>query len=199
MFQQTFIKVVEQLGNSFLATIQITIYITLYTECHEIYMQYMSKKDCKKYQYLELKRSWTRADMYTCFNAPTDHTATVKQVTIVVHGVTHTSTYMQPHIPNIKTLTPYWIFTQIKISLKLSHINNMGMIHGQCAMLTLQTQTGMAAPWTMRSKKAVLFSAAHTFPRLVWAGHCYWVSVSRPCSPTNSVASKHVSIATIQR
>jgi len=57
MFQQSFIKVVEQLGNSFLATIQITINITLYTECHEIYMQYMSKKDCKKYQYLELKRS----------------------------------------------------------------------------------------------------------------------------------------------
>ena len=44
----------------------------------------------EKYQYLGLMRSGTKADMFTCFNAPTDHATTVKQVTIVVHGVTHT-------------------------------------------------------------------------------------------------------------
>ena len=44
---------------------------------------------------------WIIAGMFTCLNAPTDH-STVKQATVVVHGVTHTITYMEPHIPNIK-------------------------------------------------------------------------------------------------
>ena len=58
----------------------------------------------EKYQYLGLMRSATKADMFTCLNALTGHTTAVKQATIVVHGVTHTSTYMEPHITNIKNI-----------------------------------------------------------------------------------------------
>ena len=60
----------------------------------------------EKYQYLGLMRSGTKADMFTCLNTPTDHATAVKQATIVVHVVTHTSTYMEPHIPNIKHIDP---------------------------------------------------------------------------------------------
>ena len=55
----------------------------------------------EKYEYLGLMRSRTKADMFT---SPTCHANAVKQVTIVVHGVTNTSTYMRPHIPNIKNI-----------------------------------------------------------------------------------------------
>ena len=60
-------------------------------------------KILEKYQYQELMQSGTKADLFTCLNVPTGHT-TVKQATIAVHGVTHTSTYMKPHIPNIKNI-----------------------------------------------------------------------------------------------
>jgi len=52
----------------------------------------------EKYQYLGLMRSGTKADMLTCLHAPTTH------ATAVVHGVTHSSTYMEPHIPAIKII-----------------------------------------------------------------------------------------------
>ena len=42
--------------------------------------------------------------MFTCFKAPTDNVTVVKQATIVVHGMTHTSTYMEPQIPTIKNI-----------------------------------------------------------------------------------------------
>ena len=45
-----------------------------------------------------------KADMFTCFKAPTDNVTVVKQATIVVHGVTHTGTYMEPQIPTIKNI-----------------------------------------------------------------------------------------------
>ena len=67
----------------------------------QIYMQYM--KRLEKYQYQGLMQSGTKADLFTCLNVPTGHT-TVKQATIAVHGVTHTSTYMKPHIPTIKNI-----------------------------------------------------------------------------------------------
>ena len=57
----------------------------------------------EKYQYLGLMWSGTKAGMFTCLNTPTGHATAVKQA-IVVHVVTHTSTYMEPHIPNIKNI-----------------------------------------------------------------------------------------------
>ena len=60
-------------------------------------------KILEKYQYQGLMQSGTKADLFTCLNVPTGHT-TVKQVTIAVHGVTHTSTYMELLIPNIKNI-----------------------------------------------------------------------------------------------
>ena len=60
-------------------------------------------KRLEKYQYQGLMQSGTKADLFTCLNVPTGHT-TVKQVTIAVHGVTHTSTYMELLIPNIKNI-----------------------------------------------------------------------------------------------
>ena len=56
------------------------------------------------YQYLGLKRSGTKADMFTFLNVPTRHATAVQQVTIVVHDVTHTSTFMEHHITNIKNI-----------------------------------------------------------------------------------------------
>ena len=55
-----------------------------------------------KYRYLGLKRSGTKSDLCTCLNAPAGHATAVKRANIVVHCVTQTSTYMEPHIPNIK-------------------------------------------------------------------------------------------------
>ena len=81
----------------------------------------------EKYQYLGLMRSRTKADMFT---SPTCHANAVKQVTIVVHGVTNTSTYMRPHIPNIKNIDAVLDIYPEEHILKLSHINDMGMIHG---------------------------------------------------------------------
>ena len=43
----------------------------------------------KKIQYLGLMRSETKADMFTSLNSPTGQVTAVKQVTIVVHCVTH--------------------------------------------------------------------------------------------------------------
>ena len=58
----------------------------------------------EKYQYLGLKRSGTKADMFTFLNVPTRHATAVKQVPIVMHDVTHTSTFMEHHITNIKNI-----------------------------------------------------------------------------------------------
>jgi len=46
-------------------------------------------------------RSGTKADMLT---SSTDYATAVKQATIVGHGVTHPTTYMEPHIPTIKNI-----------------------------------------------------------------------------------------------
>ena len=47
---------------------------------------------------------WNKGRHVYVFQCPTDHATAVTQVTIVVHVVTHTSTYMVPHIPNIKNI-----------------------------------------------------------------------------------------------
>ena len=108
MFQLSFIKVVEQLGNSFLDTKHARSHITFYTECHGTYRCYNSISNLyavyvierlEMYHNLGLMRSETKADMFT---SPTDHATAVKQAIIVVHDVT--LAYMQPHIPNIKNI-----------------------------------------------------------------------------------------------
>ena len=59
--------------------------------------------------------------MFTCLNAPTGHT-TVKQATIAVHGVTHTSTSTEPHIPNIKNIDAVLdIYTEENIPKAFTH------------------------------------------------------------------------------
>ena len=59
--------------------------------------------------------------MCTCLNPPTDRPA-VKQATIVVHDVTHTSTYMEPHISNIKNIDAVLdIYPEENISKAITH------------------------------------------------------------------------------
>ena len=54
----------------------------------------------EKYQYLGLMRSGTRQTLVS--NTTTVKATAVKQATVVVHGLTHTSTYMESHITHIK-------------------------------------------------------------------------------------------------
>ena len=186
-------------------------YITLFTECHgtyrcynfisNIYAVYVIER-LDKYQYLGLMRSGT---LQTCLRVSM-HRLTTKLSNrqpsrcMVWPTLAH---IWSPTYQILKTLTLYWIFTQRKISQKLSHINDMGMTHGQeSAMVVLQSQsvTVTAASWTLRRTiRSCSLSAAHTFPRLAWAERCCWVSASRPCSLTTIVTSQHLSIATIQR
>ena len=78
--------------------------IFLHTECHGTYRCYYSisniyavyvRELLEKYRYLELMQSVIKADMFTYLNSPTCHATAVKQATIVVHGVTHTRTFIE--------------------------------------------------------------------------------------------------------
>ena len=62
--------------------------------------------------------------MFTCLNAPTGYATAVKQATILMHGVTHSSIYMEPHIPNIKNIDAVLDIYQ-ENNLYLSYINDM--------------------------------------------------------------------------
>ena len=71
---------------------------TVATTLPNLYELYVMEKN----RYLGLMRPGTKTDMSTCLSAPTGRASVVKRATIVVHSVSHTSTYMKSHIPNIK-------------------------------------------------------------------------------------------------
>ena len=67
-------------------------------------------------------RCGTKTDLFTCLNTPTGHATIVKQATIVVHGVTHTGTYMEPHIPNFKHIDALMdVYPEENILIVLTH------------------------------------------------------------------------------
>ena len=76
----------------------------------------------EKNRYLGLMRTGTKTDMSTCLSAPTGRASVVKRATIVVHSVSHTSTYMKSHIPNIKEIdTVLDTYSQENILKALTH------------------------------------------------------------------------------
>ena len=151
----------------------------------------------EKYQYLGLMWSGTKAGMFTCLNTPTGHATAVKQA-IVVHVVTHTSTYMEPHIPNIKNigavLDIYPEENNLKALTHQRHGNDpwTRVVDGSTPITNRDWNSCFL---NNEENKSCSLSAAHIFPRLAWAECSYWVSASRP----NNVTSQDLSIATIHR
>ena len=112
----------------------------------------------------------------------------------------HTSTFMEHHITNIKNIDAvvdtYSEENILKALKHQQHWNDPRTRVGDGNTPITNWNSGFV---NNEEKKSCSLSAAHTFPRLSWAERCYWVSASRPCSPTKNVTSQHLSIATIKR